>query len=262
MKLIALLLVIVATAQVDGVSYIGLCNPSWDCEKTMYTWLNKPIAVGWLEQSFGAACPCASRILFDARPKTIRVHLINSACMRNSRCEKHDALYGYNAVTATQAVYQPKSRLRKKFERTLKRVKYRVKKSRGELTCYVSPCLECDLDGNARKSLLRLVSRRVRRCIPVDNPLRDSCLSGYVCEKHGRDTTIPQPCIHDLDGTEVRSSAELKQYGRLTNGCELRFYWSHWMNCNVEGKPFVPPSQRVCNSSVYKMMKAGEIKWK
>lgn len=261
MKVLLVLIAFIATAQADGVSYIGLCNPTWDCEKTMFTWREKPIVVGWLEQSFGGKCQCAERILQASNPKTIRIHLVNSPCLRNKRCESHDAFFGYSIAAANQAVHDPRSRLRSKFRRTAMRVSGRLRRSRGEVTCYVSPCLECDLNGRARKVLLNLVSRFLPSCLPVDNPLKDTCLAGYPCEKHGSDTAISKPCIYDLDGTEAKDSVYFREISRKVRHCDLRFYWESWMNCNV-GSQFVPPSKRVCNNSVYKMMKAGGIKWK
>ena len=257
-----MLLAFMATAQADGVSYIGLCNPTWNCEKTMYTWRDNPIVVGWLEQSFGNRCQCANRILQSTNPKTVRIHLTNSPCLRNNRCERHDAFYGYTIAGANKAVHDPRSRLRNKFRRTVMRVANRLKRSRGKLTCYVSPCLECDLDGRARKVLLDIVSRTLPGCVLVDNPLKDKCLAGYTCEKHGTDTAIPSPCVYDLDGTEAMEQAYFNSLSRKVRHCDLRFYWELWMNCNREGGAFVPPSLRQCNSSVYKMMKAGGITWK
>ena len=52
MRTLVVLLAFMATAQAQGVSYIGLCNSTWDCDSIMRTWDSKPIITGWLEESF------------------------------------------------------------------------------------------------------------------------------------------------------------------------------------------------------------------
>lgn len=261
MRVLVVLLAMMITAQAQGVSYIGLCNKTWDCDKTILAWDDKPIVFGWLEQSFGNACRCVEQVLQTERDKTFRVHLINSPCMRNNRCQRRDALYGYNVATANRAVHKPKSRLRRKFQRTVTRVYNRLMRAKGSFTCYVSPCLECDLNDNARKVLLDIVSADLPNCVLVDNPLRPSCLPGYTCEKHGPDTDLRKPCLYDLDGTTVDEDHELKRIGRKVRRCDIKFYWEPWMNCNY-GARFIPPSFRQCKSSLREMKNAGRKRWR
>ena len=261
MRVLIVLLAMIATAQAQGVSYIGMCNPTWDCDKTLQAWGGKPIVFGWLEQSFGNRCRCVEQALQAPQAKTLRVHLINSPCMRNLRCGRRDALYGFTTKSANRAVHNSRSRLRKVFQRTVMRVRHRLTRANGQVVCYVSPCLECDLNDAARKVLLAIVSRYLPNCVPVDNPLRASCLSGYTCEKHGPDTDLHKPCIYDLDGTTVTSETELRAIGRQVRQCHLKFYWEAWMNCNDDSGRFVLPSLRQCNSSLTQMKEAGSKKW-
>lgn len=266
MKILIVLLAFMATAQAQGVSYIGLCNKTWDCNKTMQTWKDKPIIVGWLEDSFGSKCPCANRILSSSKQKTIRVHIANSPCLRNRRCERHDIFWGYTVASANRAVRVKNSRLMRRFIYVVDRLKRRIEASRGGLTCYVSPCLECDLHETSRKILGSLVRSALPNCTFVDNPLKGDCLKNSVCERHGNDPKLRAPCISDLDGTELKTDVDIVRYYRNTMQCDLRYYWSSWMNCNggKDTSPmprFTSPSERRCNLSVSKMIDAGNKAW-
>jgi hypothetical protein len=256
--LIVLILIPSHTAA-QATSYIGLCSKSWPCDKTLATWRGKPISVGWLEDSFGSACECANTILKQDKPKTIRVHLANGPCLRNNRCESHDVFYGYTIASANRAAKISNSRLRRRLDVLAKRLKQRVEQSKGQLTCYVSPCLECDLNGHARKALISAVSAVLPSCIIVDNPLRASCIAGTVCERHGFNPSLKQPCIADMDGAEANSVIDLETFYNNTKQCDVRFYWTAWMNCNSGS--WQTPSSRDCNHSIYKLAKAGRIAW-
>jgi len=262
MRSFLLWLLLVGTANAQGVSYIGFCNPTWDCDATLKTFRNRPAVVGWLENSFGNRCVCADRILREpTREKIIRVHLANSPCLRNKRCGSHDLFFNHTVKTANQEIKRPRSRLRKKFNRIVTRFAERLAAARGAVTCYVSPCLECDLDDKSRKILLGIVRQRLPSCVPVDNPFGADCLRGFVCEKHGPDRPKREPCIYDFDGTEAESVIDLRQTARETRACDLRFYWSHWMNCNTMGGAFVPPMERECKATGKMMQNAGDKAW-
>jgi len=259
MRILVVLLAFIASAQAQGTSYIGLCNSTWDCSKSLATWRNRSIITGWLEDSFGKQCECANTILQQKKHKIIRVHLANGPCLRNKRCERHDVFYGYTIASANRAAKVPESRLRKRLDALAIKLKQRIKQSKGSLSCYVSPCLECDLHGTARRYLVNAVSVHLPSCIIVDNPLKSSCLRGTVCERHGINPNLRVPCIADLDGTEAKTLVDLIRFYNNTKHCDLRLYWSSWMNCNSDVWNY--PSKRDCNHTVYKFAKAGKIAW-
>lgn len=259
MILLVSVLAPIRTLLAQGTSYIGLCNKTWDCSKTLLTWKRKPIVTGWLEDSFGTECKCADIILNQSKDKIIRVHLANGPCLRNKRCQRKDVFYGYTIASANRAAKVTTSRLRKRLDVLANRLKQRLEQSKGALTCYVSPCLECDLNEHARKAFIDSVSAVLPGCIIVDNPLRASCIRGTICERHGIDPNLTKSCIADLDGTEAESDLDLKEFATNTNNCELRFYWSSWMNCN--SGEWRPPHVRVCNNSINAFIEAGRIAW-
>ena len=244
-RLVFILAFIASTANADGLSYLGMCHPTWDCKRALATWQGEPI--GWLENTFGDACSCADRFLQREEPKTIRVHLINSPCMRNKRCGRYEVLYKETAASASRKVIRGDTRFFRKFNRVLERFKARLNKSKGGVTCYISSCLECDLNAKARRILADTVSAAVPMCNLVDNPYRQRCLPGTICEQHGVNPRLSAPCIIDLDGIDGKT-VDRKSWLAKYRHCDLSFYWERWMNCLPlkDGTPFIDPRKRGC----------------
>lgn len=240
-RLLATMAFIASTANADGLSYLGMCHPTWDCEETFIGWQGAPI--GWLENTFAKSCPCADRFLQRPEKKVIRAHLINSPCMRNKRCGRYEILYGETAASASRKIVRGDNRILKKFNAVLERFRARLTKSKGEVKCYISSCLECDLYEGARRRLADIVSAAVPNCILVDNPFRRSCLPGFICEDHGANPRLSAPCIADLDGTDA-SEVNLNKWLAKYQHCDIRFVWSRWMNCLSDR--FVDPRKRNC----------------
>ena len=219
-------------------SYLAMCHKQWNCDATL-----GETVTGWLENTFNEDCPCGDKFLAQPEPKTIRVHLANSPCMRNKRCGRYEVLWGYTKASASRAVHIEGSRLNKRFDAVLERFKKRLEAASGTVSCYVSPCLECDLNGRARRALLDRVSAALPNCILVDNPYGQRCLKGYTCEGHGQAPAVSRPCIVDLDGKDGRT-LDVKKWVDQYRHCDLAYYWEPWMNC-IRGK-FIDPRRRDC----------------
>ena len=127
MRVLLVLLALTATVQAQAPSLLGICHPGFNCDrvKSLYDGQDKVI-LSWLENTFGRRCKCLEPLLNDARPKIIRAHLIQSPCMRNKRCGRYEALWGYTAASASRAAQNPRSRLRKRFARILEQFKRRI----------------------------------------------------------------------------------------------------------------------------------------
>ena len=242
-SVVALLLLMVSVEAWAAPSLLGICHPQFNCAGVdrLYRDQDK-LVISWLENTFGHKCQCVERLLSDARPKIIRAHLIQSPCMRNKRCGRYEALWGYTAASASRAAQNPRSRLRKRFTVILERFRQRIQGK--ELTCYVSPCLECDLYEPARRVLANLVSAALPTCNIVDNPYRRRCLPGTTCEQHGTNPALSAPCIIDLDGIDG-ATVDLKKWVAKYKHCDLSFYWEPWMNC-IRGS-FIDPRSRNCS---------------
>lgn len=244
MKVLFILALAYASSAMAAPSLLGLCHPKFNCNgvKSLYAGQER-IILSYLENTFGERCKCANELLSDPRPKTLRVHLIQSVCMRNKRCGRYEALWGYTVASASRAALNPKSRLRKRFSKILARFKARIEGVDG-LTCYVSPCLECDLYEKPRRVLAGLVSDTLPTCNIVDNPYRRRCLPGTICEKHGPTPKLAAPCIVDLDGVDG-NDVDVKEWVEKYKHCDLQFYWELWMNC-IRGD-FIDPRKRNCS---------------
>lgn len=239
-----LLVLIYAPLATAAPSLLAMCHKDWNCKRTKQVWNGQDTMVfGWLENTFNEECQCADTLLQDKRKKVVRVHLINSPCMRNRRCGRYEVLYGLNAASATRRVLKNNPRFMKKFDDVLERAAKRIESSKGNLQCYISPCLECDLYEKARRVLLSRVSARLPNCVLVDNPLRGRCIKGTVCELHGVYPKLSRPCIADLDGVDG-SVIDRKDWISRYRHCDISYYWEPWMNCIRGG--FIDPKLRQC----------------
>lgn len=226
---------------VAAPSYLAMCHRQWNCAAT----LGEPV-VGWLENTFNKNCPCGDKFLAQPEPKTIRVHLSNSPCMRNKRCGRYEVLWGYTKASANRAIHIEGSRLNQRFNAVLERFKKRLEAANGAVQCYISPCLECDLNVRARRVLLNRVSAALPKCILVDNPHGSRCIKGTVCEGHGANPPSVDPCIIDMDGLDG-SSVAVKEWVTKASRCVISYYWEPWMNC-IRGD-FKDPRKRDCRYS-------------
>lgn len=232
-----------------GPSFLGICSPTWNCDATIQKYQNQsPIVTGWLENTFNADCPCGERILQLDAPKVGRWHIANSPCLRNRRCGHYEIFAGLSVERANRKVERRDAALLKKFRTVTLRLKKRLEAARGGLTCYVSPCLECDLRDSGRRTLGALVSKYLPGCTLVDSPHRRECMPGAVCELHGSEPEFSGPCIADLDGEDGKT-VDIRAYRRRTLSCDLRYYWEPWYNC-VRSAKFVDPRKRDCGYGV------------
>lgn len=246
LMLLALLLMLLAfttTVEAQGSSYLGMCHKDWNCDGTIASYRGrKTFYLSWLINTFGTECQCVKKLMADPRKKVVRVHLSNSPCMRNHRCGRYEVFYKMNKASASRAVVRGDKRIVRYFDKQLNELAVLFSSSKN-LTCYVSPCLECDLNATARRVLLDRVSAALPMCIPVDNPHGQPCLKGFLCESHGENPTANKPCIVDLDGKDGRT-IDVRKWVERYRHCDLAFYWEPYMNCNRGS--FVDPRQRDC----------------
>ena len=239
-----------ARAQNVAMSYLAMCHPKWPCAKSIQAFDGLPvIRFGWLEHTFGEQCPCVDKLLQDERPKEVRVHVANGPCLRNRRCGSYETFHGFEIVSAQRSLLANNRRIIRRYTKVLDRLRERLAKSRGPLTCYVSPVLESDFNGRTRKLLYSLTASALPGCTLVDNPLRGKCIRGTVCERHGPAPGLTPPCIADLDGIDA-SEVSVPKYLRETKACDMSFVWSVGLNCNGHhSQTFIDPRQRNCVQS-------------
>lgn len=231
------------TNAVAAPSLLGMCHKDFNCNgvKSLYTG-QETIIIGWLENTFSQQCKCADELLKDPRPKIARVHIANGPCLRNKRCGRYEIFAGETIASANRAFNRQRGLAVTRFKRVVNATAKRLN-GVSNLTCYVSPCLECDLNERARRFMASVVSAAMPTCNLVDNPYRRSCLPGTICEKHGVSPSLVRPCIVDLDGIDG-GTVNLKQWADKYRHCDLRYYWEPWMNC-IRGS-FIEPRSRNC----------------
>jgi hypothetical protein len=235
------------SAQVPAASYLAMCQKNWPCSASIEAFNELPVLrFGWLEKTFGDRCPCVDKLLQNERPKEVRVHIANGPCLRNQRCGRYELFAGHTIASAQRDIKRKKSRILPKYLRIVRRLQARLSKSRGPLTCYVSPVLESDFDGQTRAILHSATAPYLPGCTLVDNPLRGKCIRGAVCERHGPNPGLTPPCIADLDGIDA-STISVPEYLRQTKACDMSFIWSLGLNCNSHhSQTFIDPRKRNC----------------
>lgn len=235
------------SAQVPAMSYLAMCQRNWPCDASIKAFNELPVLrFGWLEKTFGDRCPCVDRLLQDERPKEVRVHIANGPCLRNRRCGRYELFHGHTIASAQRDIKRNNSRIIPKYLKVLDRLRKRLQKSRGPLTCYVSPVLESDFDEQARAILHSATASNLPSCTLVDNPLRGKCIRGTICERHGPNPGLTPPCIADLDGIDA-SKVSVPKFLRQTKACDMSFIWALGLNCNSHhSQTFIDPRERNC----------------
>ena len=239
-------LVLSFTANAQAPSLLALCHRGFNCNAAISLYDGQQTIIsGWLENTFADNCKCADRLLQDSRPKIVRVHIANGPCLRNKRCGRYEIFAGQTIASANRAFSRNKGITVDRFKRVVNRTAARLSKAKN-LTCNISPCLECDLNEKARRNMASIVSAAMPTCNIVDNPLSQRCLPGTICEKHGVNPKLSKPCIVDLDGIDG-ATINLKEWVARYKHCDLSYYWEPWMNC-IKGN-FVDPRSRSCKYS-------------
>lgn len=225
----------------EGESFLGLCHQRFPCERAKALLSKKPTLVfGWLDGTFNDSsdkhqqCPCGTELLNDHREKVVRVHIINGPGLRNQRLQKHELGYGFTVTSLDQEVLRGLSeeaptKFIQQYRERLKKVASQIKEAKGKSSCYLSPCLECDLSEASRKRLLNIAREEVPECKLVDNPLKKSCIPGYICETHQATQSKPAPCIADMDGVD-QSEIDYQKWSDVHQHCLIRFKWQRWYN--------------------------------
>lgn len=242
-----------------GLSYLGLCAKGWNCKATIESFDSQStITTGWLENTFAKGCKCGERILNQHKPINLRVHFTNSPCLRNRRCGSYEVFAGETVASADRKVRKRNRRIMTKYRRVVMRFKKRLDNAKGQVACYVSPCLECDLSTKARRVLHSFTARLLPRCVLVDSVYRKRCMAGVICEKHGDMPRFKpgQQCIADLDGVDGRK-VNMPVYMSYTKQCFMRYYWDLRYNC-IRSSNFVDPRKRDCHYSNSELIRTGD----
>jgi hypothetical protein len=226
-----------------GVSFIlSMCSSKAQKQGKFFQAIYKNAEVlnaGWL---YGATsnpdkCTWAPKFYKDKRPKRVRIHVCNSTCFpeRQRKCGPKECFVGYKyAKDASAALLKKDKAMFKRIDRIIEMIKSDYKQApkdvNGKSTIIdfaVSSCMECTLTRDARKYLNEYVKQKLdpinkerikegsNQIVWVDNPLesKDSCMSGYYCEKHGH-PTVGNKGIADNDGEDYDTIAQYNYWNK------------------------------------------------
>jgi hypothetical protein len=244
-----------ANAEVLGISDLGLCHPKYDYKGFILQFSGSPVIVsGWLDNTFNPkGCPNAKKLMSAKKPLVLRVHILNSPGLRNKRLELHEIHAGLSRSQLDKKIRSVSPDVIIPFSQRLQRLRDLLSKRKGPMVLFLSPCLECDLSKPARVTFLMLTSLYFPNAILVDNPLKGSCVSGVVCERHGDENSGG---IVDLDGIPL-TEVNIKLWKRHTKAKYIRYAWLPCNNGLKKGQKWVPPTKRVnfCSAKERKLLK-------
>lgn len=229
-----------------GVSNLGMCSRNFKFDTIRQQFRNATtIRTKYLDNTFNpAGCSNLLLTLRENKPKDITTVILNSPGLRNGRLEKHEIHYGYSVSSLNKAIKNKNSQFLKKFRKRLDINRRMIEPLSGGLKHRVNPCLECDLDPQARQILIDEVKKVFPSAQIIDNPYKQPCLSGYVCEKHGSTANPSRPKILDLDGEDYDTIRPHPWASRHLDA-EAVFAWKFCNNGLDRKKPWIPPTKRV-----------------
>lgn len=234
-----------------GVSWIlQMCTEKTDCTtiRDSYQGASR-INTGWMYLTSNPnRCKCSQSLLRDPRPKRVRVHICNSTCFpeRGRRCEKHECFAGMTAKTASAAILKNDRETYLRIDKSIAMLREDLKAAVQPLSLGIAPCLECTLTREARVKLNEYVKSKTGD-IPnvryVDNPYGDSCLPGYLCEKHGTPDGNGA-IISDNDGLDYDT---INQWGYWKKNADawLALAWKICNNGLKKSEPYRNPVDRI-----------------
>lgn len=233
-----------------GVSWIlQMCTAKADCGTIARTYqgMNR-INAGWMYLTSNPdGCKCSRTILKDPRPKRIRVDICNSTCFpeRGRKCERHECFAGMTAKTASAAIMKNDPATFKRIDRSISMAVSDRLAAEGPIEYAIKPCLECTLTRQARTKLNEYVKAKTATLpgtLYVDNPEGDSCLPGYLCEKHGTPSGGSN-IISDNDGKDY-DTIDQWSYFRKNMSSWLTLAWKACNNGLKKGDGYSPPVNR------------------
>lgn len=240
---LAFLIAVSAFAESNrGSSDLGLCAKHYSYSNFILSFKDSNvIRTGWLDNTFNArGCPNAETLMREVKPLDLRIHILNGPGLRNQRLERHEIHAGHTVASLERAIKRTDPRFMRKFKARLLRLKSLLAKRRGEMSVAISPCLECDFRKPQRLRLLRETAKVFPGYALVDNPLRDSCLTGYLCETHNRRRKAD---IYDVDGNSFSVSASL-EWAKEKQAARSFYFWMPCKNGRLDGQRWIPPTKR------------------
>lgn len=259
-----------------GFAAFNLTAPSFNCSAFVKASSDLPeLHVAFLYNTFGNDFSCLNRILRDPRLKTLEVALINEPGHRNARLGPYEFLSNEGSVFLwDEKLRRRDKRLKAKFNKYVQPLKRVLNENLQEHTSLiVNPGLESNVSDRAGRVLIAWTREEFPNSRVVWNPLKPSparrknTRADFI-EGHNLSPNIAEPCIYNMDGTDVsfpdrpaigernyeegqvknwvQSGTPLFQLiEQFANRCEVAFVWTAESNgINERATSFVDPRKR------------------
>jgi hypothetical protein len=268
----------ITSASLPNVGYaaFNLTAPSFNCSAFLRASSDlSELHVAFLYNTFGNDFSCLKRLLADERLKTLEVALINEPGHRNNRLGKYEFLSDVGSVPAWDAKLRNRDkRLKSKFNRYVQPLKRVLSENLQQHTSLiVNPGLESNVSDRAGRVLISWTREEFPNSRVVWNPLKPSSqrrknTRGDFIEGHNLSPNIVEPCIYNMDGTDVSfperpaigernyEEGQIKNWvqsgtplfqliEQFANRCEVAFVWTAESNgINERLTSFVDPRKR------------------
>lgn len=264
-----------------GYATFNLTSPDFNCRAFRRSVSNvQELHITFLYNTFGNDFSCLSELMLDERLKTLQIHLINEPGHRNNRLGSYEFLKQVGTVSNYNKLVRSNNlSLKRKFRRYTKPLVEFLEQNLNTYTSLIiNPGLESNLNDRAGKVLVSWAREIFPEARIVWNPLvpnqpRLIRTEADFIEGHNLNPEIYDPCIYNMDGTDVslksrpaigernykdgetknwlQSGPPLRQLiEEYANRCEVAFIWTAESNGIDESNPrFVDPRKRDNNIS-------------
>lgn len=240
-----------------GQDYLALSHPKFDAKEAIKYLPDNP-AIGMLDSTFGVKDSSLRLLLINRPPSFLRVHILNTTCVRNKNCGSYESVRGYTISTLDQAIRNKNKRLLAAYKERVKI--YRDLSTSCSTTSFLlSPALEHNLSKKAWRVLADATHDVWPEVQLVNSPEGRGAAERYKgawVERHGsnpgKDADITSP-----DGEEATDFNSVK-YKKLIESLprlKIVLLWSRGFNCRTQGEFLDPRKRTACPSpSTFELM--------
>ena len=200
-----LALLFTATAQADGMSYLGMLHPEFKCRQALRVFRGvKAPALSVLWGTFGKDLTCYRKFIERHPDATVIIYFSNEACRRWGRCKAGELFKDLSVSKYNRRLISRPNRLRRRLNLRLTAIKRAiVGDGPGEARIILSTGLEDNLSCKAVKSLVSIL----REAWPYEisrNPMAFNRPCGAdLLELHGAKPTAGAADVWSNDGTDL-----------------------------------------------------------
>lgn len=232
-----------------GLDWLAAQHPRFDLG-TALSFIDGKRPIGVLDWTFGESIHPIRLILDSGKINAIRVHFVNSVCVRNQNCGAYEYGHGHTIASFNEAIIKREKRILSRFKERVS-LYCDLARSYSEIEFFFSWALEHNLSIDAW-SALDAVARETcdANFHTVNNPVERHDFPvhprvGVLFESHHSDIH-PQSDLNSLDGEPVEQIhiSEWKSRIKSMKNLRLAFVWSESYNCRVPG-PFIDPRDRI-----------------